>query len=156
MKTKEVKTMLGEVTYIKPYTLTQEERQKQIGTQISRRRKKMKMTQADLAEKTGYHLNSIHNIEQGKIDLPLSKLYVIAEALDVNISYLLSLRELPSAGKEVVVRYASTLETDNYEIRRMINRLPECFELAKAQILAAYEREQQTIGNLRKRKGANS
>lgn len=48
---------------------------------IKERRKALGMTQADLAEKIGYVPSMITKIEQGRVDLTLSKVQAFAEAL---------------------------------------------------------------------------
>ena len=67
-----------------------EELLKTIGYHIKRRRKELGMTQAQLAQKTGYtSRSSINKIELGQTDLPQSKLVLIAEVLRVTTSYLM-------------------------------------------------------------------
>ena len=52
-------------------------------------RKKLKMTQEELAQKTGYSdRSSIAKIEAGKIDLPDSKIQLFADALQTTNLYL--------------------------------------------------------------------
>lgn len=52
---------------------------------IKRRRLELGLTQAQLAEKTGYKdKTAISRIEHGLVDIPVSKLFIIAEALDIH------------------------------------------------------------------------
>lgn len=57
---------------------------------IKNRRKELKLTQSELAERTGYADKSmIAKIEKGLIDLPLSKIEVFANALETTPSELM-------------------------------------------------------------------
>jgi len=57
---------------------------------IKARRKELKMTQTELAEKVGYKDKSaIARIEKGEIDLPLSKIKDFSRALEISPSDLL-------------------------------------------------------------------
>ena len=60
------------------------------GKRIKSLRLKLNMTQEELARKTGYtSRSSINKIELGLVDLPQSKVVIIAEALGVTPTYLL-------------------------------------------------------------------
>jgi transcriptional regulator with XRE-family HTH domain len=57
---------------------------------IRKRREELGLTQEDLAKKMGYKSRtSINKIEQGKNDLPTSKIVEFAAALDTTIDYLM-------------------------------------------------------------------
>lgn len=57
----------------------------EIYNNIRRLRKEKKMSQQELAEKTGYtDRSSIAKIEHGEVDLPQSKIILFAKALDVS------------------------------------------------------------------------
>lgn len=57
---------------------------------IKDRRLDLKLTQTDLAKRTGYSDKSmIAKIEAGKVDLPLSKIEIFADALEVSPSTLM-------------------------------------------------------------------
>ena len=61
----------------------------QLYSNIRKRRKELKMTQTDLALETGYADKSmIARIEQGKVDLPISKIKEFARALKMDSSTL--------------------------------------------------------------------
>lgn len=101
----------------------------QLYANIKSRRKALKMSQTDLAQKTGYADKSmIARIEAGKIDLPQSKIMLFADALDIapgdlmgwdepaeeiispNESTLLNLyRELNDEGQEKATDYVEDL-----------------------------------------------
>ncbi|MFQ8705674.1 MAG: helix-turn-helix domain-containing protein [Thomasclavelia sp.] len=60
--------------------------------QIRNLRKNLGMSQQELAKKTGYtSRSSIAKIENGEVDLPISKIALIAKALDTNPSTLMGL-----------------------------------------------------------------
>ena len=54
-----------------------------IGLRIKERREALKLTQEELATRMGYKdKSSIHRIEAGRADIPQSKVYAFAKALD--------------------------------------------------------------------------
>ncbi|MCA7011007.1 WO male-killing family protein Wmk [Wolbachia endosymbiont of Tribolium confusum] len=65
----------------------------QIGKKIKEWRLLREYTQKDLGEKMSTTRDEISNYEQGRTSVPLDKLYVIAEALSINIMDLLELTE---------------------------------------------------------------
>lgn len=61
-----------------------------IGIRIKERRQLLRMTQEELAIRSGYtSRSSINKIERGLVDLPRSKIIAIAEALGTTPSYIL-------------------------------------------------------------------
>ena len=83
-------------------------------------REDREMTQSDLAKKVGYTSRQmICRIEQGIVDLPLSKVEAIADALNVSAVYLAgyseeqelidAFYELNAEGKEKIREYAHDL-----------------------------------------------
>ena len=57
---------------------------------IKARRQELGLTQKDLADRLGYKSKTaITKIELGKVDLPQSKIYAFAQALQTNVDYLL-------------------------------------------------------------------
>lgn len=61
-----------------------------VGEKIKERREKLGLSQEQLAERLGYKSKtSIHKVEQGITDLPLSKLSEFAKALNTTSSYLM-------------------------------------------------------------------
>lgn len=61
-----------------------------IGIRIKERRQLLRMTQEELAIRSGYtSRSSINKIERGIVDLPRSKIIAIAEALGTTPSYIL-------------------------------------------------------------------
>ena len=65
----------------------------QIGKKIKEWRAVREYTQKDLAEKMVTTRDEISNYEQGRVAVPLDKLYEIAKALSINIMDLLELTE---------------------------------------------------------------
>lgn len=122
--------MTNKTTFGKTYEMSKEDKLKKIGAQIRNRRKEIGMTQQELAVICGYNKRSMVNVEKGNYDLSISRLYQIAEALDVNLSYLLSLQELPSAGNDVVIDYANTYGGEAADIRTLCYQLNTAVEKA--------------------------
>jgi transcriptional regulator with XRE-family HTH domain len=55
-----------------------------VGLAVGRLRRKLGLTQASLAQKTGLHRTYITSVESGKRNLTLTTMAKIAEALDVD------------------------------------------------------------------------
>ena len=70
-----------------------------IGIRIKELRQNLKMTQEELALRSGYtSRSSINKIEKGLVDLPRSKIVEIAEALNTTPAYLMGWeKETPTA-----------------------------------------------------------
>ena len=61
-----------------------------LGDKVKQKREEMGLSQEELAEKMGYKSKtSIHKIEQGITDLPLSKVEELSKVLNVTTSYLM-------------------------------------------------------------------
>lgn len=61
-----------------------------IGERIKRRRKKLHMTQEELAKKIGCKSrSSINQIETGRNGIPSSKIKTLADALETTPSYIM-------------------------------------------------------------------
>lgn len=66
----------------------------QIGLRIRERREALHLTQEELASRMGYKdKSSIHRIEAGRADIPQSKVYAFARALDTTPGYLMGWRD---------------------------------------------------------------
>lgn len=61
-----------------------------IGEKIRQRRKELRWSQRELAEKMGYTHSTITRIENGKIDMPQSKIAQFADVLGVSVGYLMN------------------------------------------------------------------
>lgn len=64
-----------------------------IGEKIKLRRKELRWSQRDLADKMGYNHSTITRIETGKIDIPQSRIVQFAEVLHTDIAYLMDWEE---------------------------------------------------------------
>lgn len=60
-----------------------------IGKRIRTRRKKLNLTQEQLAEKCGFSLSHVSNVETGHTKLSLPAIVTIANALDTTVDRLL-------------------------------------------------------------------
>ena len=60
-----------------------------VGENISECRKRLGLTQDELARKLGKSVKTVQRYESGTVDLPISILAEIAEALDVSVNYLI-------------------------------------------------------------------
>jgi repressor LexA len=73
---------------------------KSIGERIKKLREDLSITQGELAEKAGYTSHSsIAKIESGAIDLPQSKIELIASALNTTPAYLMGWKDDPRIGE---------------------------------------------------------
>lgn len=83
-------SLLAKALQVSPEFITGTEDAKTIGEKIKERREKLGLSQEQLAERLGYKSKtSIHKVEQGITDLPLSKLSEFAKALNTTSSYLM-------------------------------------------------------------------
>ena len=65
-----------------------------IGKKIKQRRNELGWSQRDLAEKMGYNNNStIARIENGKVDIPQSRIVQFSDVLGVSIAFLMGWEE---------------------------------------------------------------
>jgi transcriptional regulator with XRE-family HTH domain len=62
---------------------------KKFSSNVKKLRRKLELSQEELAEKVGCHVNHIGRIERGQADLSLSMLYKIANALGISVKELL-------------------------------------------------------------------
>jgi len=63
-----------------------------LGHNVRTRRRELNITQDELAVKVGYtNKYAISKVENGNIDIPLSKLSLFAQALDCSMAYLINL-----------------------------------------------------------------
>lgn len=68
----------SEVSYVKKFAAN-----------VRKRRYELGITQLDLAEKVGCHLNHIGRLERGHTDATLSMMYRIARALHIDLKELI-------------------------------------------------------------------
>lgn len=72
------------------------------GSRIKAFRKRLKMSQEELAKLTGYERSSISHIEKGEFDLSESRLLLFASALGVTITDLLGYTDPPEVTDQTV------------------------------------------------------
>ena len=89
-----------------------------IGEKIKQRRKELRWSQRDLAEKMGYNHSTVTRIETGKIDIPQSRIVQFSEVLNVDISYLMGWEEEKPTVDD-------RLSKDMQELIGRIKNLPE-------------------------------
>lgn len=97
-----------------------------IGEKIKQRRKELKWSQRDLAERMGYNHSTITRIETGKIDIPQSRIVQFAEVLHTDIAYLMGWDEQesgkPNAEDELsenmkqLIDFAKSVPDDKVEL----------------------------------------
>ncbi len=106
---------------------------RQIGNRILNRRKQLRMTQEDLAEKAGITPQTISSAELGKKALRLENIIRVCSALHISTDYLL-LGEINSGDYSVLLSRISNLPPIQYcHMEDIINSF----------ILALEEREAQ-------------
>ena len=91
---------------------------------IRRYRKELKLSQEELAKRTGYtDRSSIAKIEKGMVDLPQSKILLFAEALNVTPSELMGDvdYDVPTSGQDE----SYYLDDEARENLRFLNENPE-------------------------------
>lgn len=94
---------------------------KQIGTNIRNRRKELKMTQADLADRA--HISVIHvsHIENGSVNMSLEALLAICHALHVTPNDILLGEYLFSSVDDMVFREPSN--NLNYDDKLLLQKI---------------------------------
>lgn len=94
-----------------------------IGEKIKLRRKELKWSQRDLAERMGYNHSTITRIETGQIDIPQSRILQFAEVLHTDVSYLMGWgEEKPTEDGELsenmknLIEFAKSVPEDKVEL----------------------------------------
>lgn len=100
-----------------------------IGSRVQRRRQQLRMSQEELARRTGYGgKTSISKIEKNVNGIPQDKVSVFAEALQTSELYLIGMVDDPNMSTDEIIRadYAMTLsKKDQILIERFHNADPE-------------------------------
>lgn len=92
-----------------------------IGEKIKQRRKELRWSQRDLAEKMGYNHSTVTRIETGKIDIPQSRILQFAEVLGVSVAYLMSWEEVQNKNdilSDIILRIR-----DDEELLSMVEQI---------------------------------
>lgn len=100
-----------------------------IGSRVQRRRQQLRMSQEELARRTGYGgKTSISKIEKNLNGISQDKVSVFAEALQTSELYLIGMVDDPNMSTDEIIRsdYAMTLsKKDQILIERFHNADPE-------------------------------
>ena len=100
-----------------------------IGFRVQRRRQQLRMSQEELARRTGYGgKTSISKIEKNVNGIPQDKVSAFAEALQTSELYLIGMVDDPNMSTDEIIRadYAMTLsKKDQILIDRFHNADPE-------------------------------
>lgn len=100
-----------------------------IGFRVQRRRQQLRMSQEELARRTGYGgKTSISKIEKNVNGIPQDKVSIFAEALQTSELYLIGMVDDPNMSTDEIIRtdYAMTLsKKDQILIERFHNADPE-------------------------------
>ncbi len=96
---------------------------KSLGMRIRKRRKAMRMTQEELAQKLGLSLSFLGHIERGTRKASVETLVAIANELSLSVDYILQdslgdnvLQKTPASGRQrVVLEEIQRLITDKLE-----------------------------------------
>ena len=88
-----------------------------LGKFIKKRRLELGLSQEELANKLGYDSensrSTIGKIENGKQEITISRLRLLAKALDVDIELLVTLDHIPSMGEQAynkIIHYSDCLD----------------------------------------------
>ena len=119
----------------------------QIGRWLARRRKQLKLTQANLGAKLSYTPQAISLIEMGKSSMLISTLYVLAEELRCSPEDILNCAETVSEAYRVYkfdpARYAHNLK---YARKKLHLRQVELADMlhVSSRTLRTYEKDKAT------------
>ena len=98
---------------------------------IKEKRRALGLTQTELALKVGYsEKSSIARIENGLIDIPLSKVQEFARALDCTASELMGDDGIVDPRKEELIEVANKL--DDYFLGKLVDKANQLLELQNA------------------------
>ena len=91
-------------------------------------RKRLGITQAQLADKLGYDTSSIGKIETGKVDIPQSKLIQLAQALECSPWDLIPIAK-DNERQDKIMWYVNKLSDEYFE--KLIERAEELLALSQ-------------------------
>lgn len=95
-----------------------------IGEKIKERRKELKWSQRELAAKMGYNHSTITRIENGKIDIPQSRIAQFAEVLNTTVAYLMSWEEVQQKNSALVdITIRARTDKEFFSIVNGLNQL---------------------------------
>lgn len=94
---------------------------KQVGKNIRNRRKELKMTQADLADKAHFSVIHVSHIENGTVNMSLEALLAICHALHITPNDILLGEYLYNSVEDMVFREPSNHL--NYDDKILLQRI---------------------------------
>ncbi len=107
-----------------------------VGNRIRRRRKALGLSQSDLADEIGVKFQQVQKYETGVNRVAASRLWIMAEALQVSITYFFEDLE-PQETEEDLTPASATPETS--DLIRIFNRLPPAQKSAMSSFLLSLD-----------------
>ncbi len=114
---------------------------KAVGNRIKSRRKGLKLSQTDLANRVGVKFQQIQKYESGSNRVAASRLWQMADALHVHISYFFEDLELPETqqtGHAAPMKF-EPVSSDTIEFTAIYERLPASQKKAMGAILRSLD-----------------
>ena len=103
----------------------------QVGERIRAIRESKKLTQANMAEELGMTTSAYSKIERNSINIPLNRLFQIAEILEINIADLFE-EKIPSTPK-TITNCSFATKDDIKALSKSIDGLSKKIELLQGQ-----------------------
>ena len=110
-----------------------------VGKRIRQRRKALNLSQSDLAESIGVKFQQVQKYETGVNRVAASRLWVMAEALQVPITYFFEDLKIP-ADFEPPTPKTDTVEPNASELVKIFERLPPAQKSAMSSFLLSLDR----------------
>jgi transcriptional regulator with XRE-family HTH domain len=105
-----------------------------VGANLREIRKNKKLSQEDLAEKSGFHYVYIGGVERGERNINLRNLERIANALEIELSELFKLSEIQISNETIRDINALLLERSDEEIQTAFQVLSLIFKTYSSKI----------------------
>jgi transcriptional regulator with XRE-family HTH domain len=114
---------------------------KAVGNRIKYRRKALKLSQTELANRVGVKFQQIQKYESGSNRVAASRLWQMADALHVHISYFFEDLELPETQQtgHIAPYKFDPLSSDAAEFAAIFERLPASQKQAMGAILRSLD-----------------
>lgn len=109
-----------------------------VGQRIRQRRKMLGLSQTDLADRVGVKFQQVQKYETGVNRVAASRLWKIAEALQVPITYFFEDLEMPGFPDEGDTAQAPSLP-ETSEMIKIFNRLPPAQKMAMSSFLQSLD-----------------
>lgn len=114
-----------------------------VGQRIRQRRKVLGFSQTELAARVGVKFQQVQKYETGVNRVAASRLWKIAEALEVPITYFFEDIEVPGFADETAEADSPTLP-ETSEMIRIFNRLPPAQKMAMSSFLQSLDTVKKT------------